>query len=80
MPYLNNINNYTISDLADIIGTRPTWSKLLATIDDKTIFDRAIVNNQVVFVTTLTIKELKELFKTFKNNNAKGTGRPKLKE
>ena len=72
-----NVNNYSLSDLALIIGTRPTWSKLLATIDDKTIFDRAIVNSRVVFMTTLTIKELTELFKAFKNNNAKGAGRPK---
>ena len=75
-----NMKTYTISDLSEIIGTRPTWSKLLATLDIANTFTRQIKGNQVVFNTELTVKEIKELFNTFKNENMKSaerSGRPK---
>ena len=67
---------YTITDLAEIIGTRPTWSKLLATLDITNIFTRQIKGNQVVFNTELTVKEIKDLFSSFKTQNMKLAEKP----
>lgn len=72
-----NRNTYNISDLAELVGTRPTWTKFLSSEESNKYFTKEVKENRVLYLTQLSIKGIKDAYEAFKKANLSTNARPK---